>query len=232
MIERTEDHRYFRIEHGAREEYLSTTRAIVEANLVDDDFFTDAGRLRGRLVHTFVERIASNTLDRPIDTTVLPYLIGFRKVLDRERPTVIATESVIGNAARRYAGTIDLELRQGRRDLIWEIKTGQPEPWHGLQLAAYAYLKAGPKWLDVERFGLYLNASGGARLKQYDDAADLDAFFWCLNLLHTRVKWGSYDRPYGRRRDRFGTTGGHISGPATDDHFGNGRNRDDGDQPF
>lgn len=233
MIERTADHRYFLIERGDREELVSTTRCIVEANLVDDEFFSEAGRLRGRLVHSFVERIATKTLDRPIDATALPYLIGFRKALDREKPKVIAAEAVYGNRARRYAGTIDLDVVVARRPTFWEVKTTQPAPWHALQLAAYAYLKYGPKWLNCDRFGLYLNASGGYRLKQYDDPSDLDAFFWCLNLLTKRIAWGSYERPYGRRSIQPIAVGtGTDDSAIPDDDFGNWRSRDDGDQPF
>lgn len=237
MIERTEDHRYFITSGADRIEAVSTTRAIVESNLVDDEFFTDEGRMRGKVVHSYVEQIATNTLNRPIDVAILGYLTALRSALDRERPKIIGAEVVLGNLARLFAGTIDLEAIWKKFDAIYEVKTSPFEPWHGLQTAAYAYLKAGPKWMKVKRFGLYLRASGGFKLHEFDDHPDLDYFFRALDLLHWRIERGTHDRPYGRRS----RTGSHRSGfvvagddefPAVDDEFRERRSADDGDSPF
>lgn len=241
-VERTDDHRYFITSGTDRIEAVSTTRVIVESNLVNDAYFTDESRLRGKIVHSFVEQIATNTLNRPIDVAILGYLQALRSALDKEKPNVIGAEVVLGNLARLFAGTVDIEAIWKKFDAIYEVKTSGAEPWHALQTAAYAYLKAGPKWMKIKRFALYLRANGSARLIEHDDHRDLDYFFRALEMLQWRIERGTYERPYGRNRiDGGNGTGSVGSGfrdagiaglPIVDDEFRERRSVDDGDSPF
>lgn len=199
-IERTAEHRYFLTdEHEGRREAIGVTRALVEANLVDDEYFTDRSRGRGKLVHLFAEMILTNALNRPVDQSVVNYLIGLRKFLDMYAPIVHAAEIVLAHAMRLLAGTVDLDVHIFGAPATIEIKTSNPSPWHGLQLAPYSYLLDGPKWSERQRFGLYLNDRGGFRLKEYDDVSDLDYFFRAHETLAWRVNHGTFERPYGRR---------------------------------
>lgn len=52
---------------------------------------------------------------------------------------------------------------------LWvvEIKTGAPDGWHGLQLAAYAMLTNARG-----RIGVYLRPDGWYRVRVYDDPGD------------------------------------------------------------
>jgi hypothetical protein len=204
-VERDDDHRYWLTrDDGTRDEAIGVTRTLIENNLIDDTWFTDQGRGRGRLAHFFAERIATNTLDRPIEASIAGPMIGLRKFLDKFGPTVRNAEVILINPNRLLGGGIDLDVEIDRSAAVIDIKLSSPTHWHGLQLAPYAYLLDGAKWLSRQRLGLYLTHSGGYRLKEYDDTTDLDYFFRAFELLHWRLKRGSHARPYGRpaRTDR------------------------------
>jgi hypothetical protein len=220
-LERDEQHRYWILDRKGRREALGVTRTLIEANLVDDTYFTDRARGRGKLVHLFAEMILTNTLDRPVDASVVTYLMGLRKFLDKYAPTVHGAEIMRGHATRLLAGTCDLEVSILGGEATIEIKTSTPSPWHGLQLAPYCFLKEGTDWLSRGRFGLYLNERGGFRLKEFDDHTDLDYFFRAHELLHWRVKHGSHERPFGRRIDN-GAGAGSIELADEDGQRGDG----------
>ncbi len=200
MIERNDKHQYWSVNGHGREELLGVTRTLVESNLIDSEFFTDLSRGRGKFVHYIAERLVTNRpLEDGIHESVLGYVIGLRKFLDRHAPQIHGAEVVKGDTVRKLAGTVDLDLfMEGGRGIV-EIKTSNPTPWHGLQLAPYAYLLDGPKWLDRARWGLYLTPNGGYRLKEYDDHTDLDYFLRAHELLLWRCRYGNFERPYGRR---------------------------------
>jgi hypothetical protein len=222
-VERDSEHRYWIVECGQRIQAIGVTRTLVESGLVDDSYFSDKARGRGRLAHFFAERIATNTLSfSPVDTSIVGFMIGLRRFLDRYTPTVINAEVLLANAPKLLAGTADLDVYMLGALGVIEIKTGTPTPWHGLQLAPYAYMLDGSKWLDRVRWGLYLTERGGFRLKEYDDPTDLDYFLRAHELLHWRIKHGSHERPYGRRA---------RSEPDTfvDDNSGDWRDSLDGD---
>lgn len=198
-IERDDQHRYFVTMRNVRREMIGVTRSLIAANLVDDEWFNDAGRARGQLVAHFAEKIATNTVDVPIPESITGYLVGLRKFLDKYGPKVICAEVIMADPARQLAGTVDLELAGLLgSDATVDIKTGAPEDWHGLQTAAYAYLSKRATWMSQRRFGLYLSATGGFRLKEYDAVEDLDAFFRVHDTLRWRIAHGSFERPYGR----------------------------------
>lgn len=199
MVERDEQHRYWIINDAGKREALGVTSSLVSANLVDDTYFSDRARGRGKLVHDFADRILSGTLNRPIDAAALMPLTGLRKFLDKYSPKVVGTEVVLAHEDRLLAGTCDLDVEILGGKAVVEIKLSTPTAWHALQLAPYAFLLDGPKWLSRGRFGLYLNDRGGFRLKEYDAASDLDYFFRAFELLHWRCRHGSNERPYGRR---------------------------------
>jgi hypothetical protein len=150
-------------------------------------------------VHYFCERIATNRLG-PIGVpdAVVGYLTGLRRFLDKHAPTIHGAEIIAADLPRLFAGGIDLDCALLGGPAVVEVKTSNPTAWHGLQTAPYAYLLDGPRWMNRARFGLYLTERGGFRLKQYDDHMDLERFFDALNVLHWRVRHGSYDRPYGK----------------------------------
>jgi hypothetical protein len=235
-LERDESHRYWYTDDQGRRELLGVTRTLIEGNLVDDEYFTDRARGRGKLVHLFAEMILTNTLDRPVDQSVIGPLIGLRKFLDMYAPTIHGAEAMLAHVVRLLAGQIDLDVSILGGPAVIEIKLSQPSIWHGLQLAPYAFLLDGTKWMSRARFGLYLNDRGGFRLKEYDEQSDLDYFFRAFELLHWRVRHATFERPFGRKPvdtvsdlsvDRYALAGDHV--PVDDD--GDWRDGFNGDLP-
>lgn len=79
-----------------------------------------------------------------------------------------AVERRVRSAKYRAAGRIDRICRQifGHPGIV-DIKTGQPQKWHGEQLAGYNRLCP-----TGQRVGVYLQATGNYRVKVYTDASD------------------------------------------------------------
>lgn len=85
-----------------------------------------------------------------------------------------------------YAGTVDRIGRYWRTDddgkrrqyqVILDIKTGDPSPWHGLQLAGYAAAAGLDR--NVVRFGVYLRENT-YHVEEYFDPNDLTVFMGAL----------------------------------------------------
>jgi hypothetical protein len=68
----------------------------------------------------------------------------------------------------------------GVRTVI-DIKTGDPDRWHGVQLAAYALALDGD-FRTLRRLGVYLRPDGAFRTVRYEEATDFNVFTNCYNL--------------------------------------------------
>lgn len=204
-IERDDQHRYWCLTPQGREEYLGVTRCLVESNIVDDSYFTDIARGRGKIVHFFAEHIVMNRpLLYEIHDGVVGYITALRHFLDRLGPEILDAETIMASDLRKLAGQRDIRLKMQGATGTLEIKTGAYAKWHPLQTAAYAYLERGPQWLSEARWSLHLTASGGFSLKEHTDHTDLDYFFRTYELLQWRIRHGTWERPYGRRGASYG----------------------------
>jgi hypothetical protein len=86
-------------------------------------------------------------------------------------PTWTAIEQPYYNAALDLAGTPDRIGTMAGRDVVLDIKSGPPAPWHGIQLAAYDLLVPLPH--RRRRIGLYVRADGEmARMIDYRAPSD------------------------------------------------------------
>ena len=124
--------------HG--KEIPSVTSIIKRANLVDERFFNDEGRLRGTAVHEAVFLSIHNILDRNnLHKIIEPYFVQWEKFLIDSRfiPIKRFCESCLFNPTYHYAGKIDLLGNLNGRHALIDIKTGSSiiAP---LQTAAYA----------------------------------------------------------------------------------------------
>lgn len=95
-------------------------------------------------------------------------------------------EERVFNSLHRYAGTVDRIGTWGEGDsvVILDIKTGDPAPWHGVQLAGYvlAAERMGLVARGITRIGVYLAGDGTYRVREYSDASDFPAFLAALTL--------------------------------------------------
>lgn len=95
-------------------------------------------------------------------------------------------EERVANTLLRYAGTVDRigVLGAGGEPLILDIKTGDPDRWHGAQLAGYvmAAERMGMVARDVSRWGVYLQSDGQYQVRSYLSTKDFAVFQAALYL--------------------------------------------------
>lgn len=158
---------------------LSVTQILEAVGLVDDDYFTEDSRTRGRYVHRMVLYSEREGLDEnTVDERLRGYLEAYRRFVQEVAvgPCTLL-ERPLCDPILRFAGTPDqLRPMQGRETLI-DLKSGQPHPTHGLQLAAYEHLI----WRQLrcgrlDRAAVYLKPNGSYRLRMYEDRNDWKIF--------------------------------------------------------
>jgi hypothetical protein len=110
-----------------------------------------------------------------------PYA-GFCAWLRAQRPHILAIEQASRHPLLPYAGTPDLVCQIGRTTYVLDMKTGAAQPWHRLQVMAYARLELCP---GAKPALLYLDADGkhpGIACPK-PTRADWAAFQSALNIL-------------------------------------------------
>ena len=166
------------------ERVISVTQAISAAGLVDGRWFDDYSRDRGTAVHLACELWDKGTLDEDVlDPVIVPYLDGWR-LFTAETGAVwdmTGIEQMVHSQVYRFAGKLDrIGTVNSRRTLV-DIKTGIPQPWTALQLAAYA----GAMGELICRMAVHLPGDGKYRITSYkmaDQVRDFAVFHACLTV--------------------------------------------------
>jgi hypothetical protein len=174
-------HRYV---HAGRT-LTGVTEAIKGCGLIDDRWFTEQAVLRGTYVHRALEYLDQGDLDEAtIDSALTGYVDAYRRFLrECHAGDVHLYEVPLADPVRGYAGTLDRVRHIGPHLAVMDIKTGDPQRWHGLQLAAYAELAKRALGMPMlKRWGLYLRADGTYRCHPYTDRHDWDVFQSCLTV--------------------------------------------------
>lgn len=129
---------------------------------IDDSFYNEVARDRGRAVHESIELIAAGkfTLEDFADTEIFPYLQAYTKFLKDSDLSIISMEQPV-HYGKIYAGKYDIIGKLGRAKTLIDIKTGGPACWHGLQLEFYA--QAAP-YKKLQKRNLYLTNEGKYKL--------------------------------------------------------------------
>jgi hypothetical protein len=125
----------------------SVTEILKGAGLVDDQWFTDAGRWRGSAVHSACWYDDQNDLDEDgLDDRLKPYLAAYRKFKAETGFVPTAIEEPLHHALLGYAGTPDRigELSGGRLCLP-DLKSGASSRVTRYQTAAYAGCLPSPR---------------------------------------------------------------------------------------
>ena len=103
-------------------------------------WWTAEDALRGRYVATATALCDQGRLDEAeLDPVLTPYLKAWKAFLRDSKAEVLAVEEVVGDGHWGYAGTLDRRVRLNGVDCIIDIKTGDHQAWHALQLAAYQH---------------------------------------------------------------------------------------------
>jgi hypothetical protein len=147
-----ESHQYF---HGQRE--LLAVSRVLEMNGFTD--FSDVpqerlqeAQLRGDYVHQGCHMLDEGATEDEIrmffamndrdPETHFPYVESWRVLLECAEIKIQGIEEMVFDLTYGYAGRYDRRVlwktsRHGERMGILDLKTSEPERWHGLQLAAY-----------------------------------------------------------------------------------------------
>lgn len=143
----------------------------------------------GTEVHQCIPLILAG-LEPPDPPDCEPYTRAYRSWMRAARvepDDVISTDEIVAHieSPKPYAGTLDVRRRGPIGEWIDDIKCGQPQPWHRLQLAAYAVALHGPvEAAKVNTCNVYLRDDGTYRAVARVGAevvADIQAW---LDLLH------------------------------------------------
>lgn len=162
----------------------SVTGIIKDAGLCRDYSGFQEAQWRGLHVHNACEFYDLEDLNW---NSVYPQWLGYVKAWARFRddtgfkPELIEFQTY--HKEFRYAGTIDrIGVLDGKRFLI-DLKTGEPEAWHGIQTAAYSMLEKVDGRGDV-----YLLEDGSYKLERHEDNADFRVFLAALTVVSWRKK--------------------------------------------
>jgi hypothetical protein len=181
----TRDDRHIYRLDGA--ELMSVTAAIREAGLSSAEWSNPDAMLRGSHVHQACEFFDQGDLDDDtLDPALRPYLDAYRWFVHDAQPTWSHIEAQRASLTHRYAGTVDRAgtLINQKHPVVLDIKSGGPEPWHAIQLAAYRRLLADELGPLIQRLALYLRADGTYRLETLPlaDQKDFDVFLAALTV--------------------------------------------------
>jgi hypothetical protein len=128
------DHVY---QFGGRD-YNSVTTILKAAGFIEDGFYTSSGSTRGTAVHEMTEMIDEGMLKAAhAEEDLQGYLAAYEKFVDEHKVEWRYSELMFVDTHDGYGGTVD---RFGMiDDDLWliDIKTGQHQRHHGIQLEAY-----------------------------------------------------------------------------------------------
>lgn len=165
---------------------MSVTDVLRSVQLIDDSWFDEEARVRGRYVHKAIAYEERGGLDESsVDERLAGYLAAYRAFVREVEPgACLLVEEPLAHPIHRYAGTVDQVRPIAGKLAVLEHKTGGPARWHALQTAAYAALaevKLSPAH-PLRRYVLYLRPDGTYRLVEQSSRDDWKLFLAALAL--------------------------------------------------
>lgn len=171
--------------------YPSVSEVLQDTGFVDDTWFTEFGRERGKAAHKAILYDDQGILDHAtLDPRLVPRLEAWRKFKLDMGWVSRMKEQPLACPVLRIAGTPDDIGTHRMAQLgfcIVDAKCGQPMPYHALQLALYAYMLGQLVCVDpadIERIGVHLKADGSYKIKRYTDKKDILVAFSTVSLFH------------------------------------------------
>jgi CRISPR/Cas system-associated exonuclease Cas4 (RecB family) len=138
-------------------ELPSVTNILKEVGLIDTRFMTEGSADIGKRRHKLVQLMDEGSLDwgsvLPED---LPYAQAWALFREEHEFEVDSAEVIAYQEIYRFAGTIDRIGKYKGEPAIIDIKTGQRQKWHVLQLLFYAMLVSYDGDKQPRLFDVYL----------------------------------------------------------------------------
>ena len=188
----------FRFEEDGHKYFLgdqqlpSVTQILEAVGIINKRFYAPGSDLRGRYIHKMTELDDTGELaEENVKDDLRGYLEAWRKWKTDHTAKILDSEYRVYHKFYGYAGTIDKIADDGCLCIV-DIKSGQPEKWHVLQLTAYFQcflnMPNEKRWKDkdVHLLNVYLRESGGYKTV----AVEADSNMWeaCLKIwkwIHT-----------------------------------------------
>jgi hypothetical protein len=188
----------------------SVTQILKDAGLIDTTWYTDEARERGRAVHLATQFLDEDDLDW--DTVLLQYR-GYVEAwarfkqeshfqIGRDSNSKLLIEYLLFQAVSGYCGMLDRVATIGTTEYLIDIKTGDPQDWHGYQLAAYSQCLPNPH--SRKRMTVHLRANGSYSTREHALTAfpyDWQVFAAAVVVWHAKH----------RRRNSHAYTGSTVS---------------------
>lgn len=146
----------------------SVTQVLKDTGLIDDQWYTERSRQIGQAVHLATEYDDLRKLrEETVSVLIRPYLEAWRKFRAETgfTPLPDGIEQRVYNQFAQYAGTLDRIGTVGGTEVLLDIKTGAPQSWHALQLAAYAMALPEPR--RYRRARVQLKSDGTYRYTEF-----------------------------------------------------------------
>lgn len=157
---------------------------------------------RGRAVHLachYADTVGLNM--ESLDPRIQGYVEAWERCKRETGYFVVESERKVEGAG--YVGTLDKIMATQRLGdtfryfEVWDLKCGGPEPWHGLQLAAYEVcVRVGKK--PMRRRCVHLSEDGTFRLVEHKDPADFRRFMAYLTVAYFEINNGLREQPAER----------------------------------
>lgn len=169
--------------HGTR--LISVTQAIQAAGLIDTEWYTEAARQRGRVVHLAVHFDAEGDLEEhSVSPLIRPYLEAARSFKRDIGFVTELTEARLWAIDLGYAGTLDhLGLIEKKQRVLVDWKTGAVPDWARLQTAGYAHTF--PNGAGFLRYAVQLKPDGTYKITRFEPQEfrrDLADFLACVRV--------------------------------------------------
>ena len=142
---------------------------------------------KGSHIHKACELWDNNDLEEEsLDPIIKPYLEQYKLALKNENIKILENEVMRYSPKYFYAGTIDSIAQIGDFKCLIDIKTGQPEKWHMVQIGAYKELLKHDLKID-KCFDLYLKPDSYKFVEQ-DGKKGLSYFIACNAVYQIKDK--------------------------------------------
>ena len=166
----------------------NVTSILKQASLVDDRFFNDSARERGKDVHLATALYDNDDLDDgSISDTIRPYLDGWIKFRRESGFVPGMIEQIIHNEIHRYGGTLDRTGRMNGKQYLIDIKSGTVQPATALQTMAYSECLED----HYKRGAVELHANGTYKIIEYkNDRQDRSVWYAALVLRNWKINKG------------------------------------------
>ena len=184
---RAEDHSYH--VNGVR--LPSVTEILKDIGLIDTSYFKPEHSERGTTVHEATQFWDETGMeDDTIPQDLLGYLEAWKKFREETGFTPTHIEQSL-HSPQGYAGTVDRIGKTNKiNPILLDIKSGPPQPWHRLQLAAYSLMAKHELKIPIwECWGVHLKKDGKYSVETYrsiEDSAD-----WLSVLRVYQLKQGA-----------------------------------------